>query len=202
MEIEKIKPQDELIESVLLRGVSNAADMNPLLENFKLGENFRVKFSINKSNTQANLETILPLIKLGQLQSMGHQIILVFDDFDDVSSPQLEIYEKFLNLEQTELHFNSKWLEGITFDELCKIYSLFFIAGVIEEPRFKDRLSNGQRVPTKEIMYQVLRGFESSIVRSDLEIGNFDNLLNLQIGQVIQRHYNQEPQSIIVIDSF
>ena len=48
-----------------------------------------------------------------------------------------------------------------------------------------------------EFLYPLAQGYDSIIVKSDLELGGTDQKFNLLVGRALQKEYGQDPQSII-----
>jgi len=49
-------------------------------------------------------------------------------------------------------------------------------------------------------MYPLMQGYDSVMVRADVELGGFDQLFNLTAGRTIQSHYKQNPQDILTTE--
>ena len=48
-----------------------------------------------------------------------------------------------------------------------------------------------------ELDYPLFQGYDSVMVKADVEIGGSDQLFNLQAGREIQKFFKQEPQDIM-----
>jgi len=50
-----------------------------------------------------------------------------------------------------------------------------------------------------EFLYPLLQGYDSVVVKSDIELGGTDQKFNIAIGRDLQRHFKQEPQYGILL---
>jgi tyrosyl-tRNA synthetase len=58
----------------------------------------------------------------------------------------------------------------------------------------KNRVAQGHEVRLHEIQYPIMQGWDSVVVRADVEIGGSDQLFNILVGRDLQKEEGQEPQ--------
>ena len=58
----------------------------------------------------------------------------------------------------------------------------------------------GKRVSFHELMYPLMQGYDSVMVRADVELGGTDQRFNLLTGRRIQELYGQKSQDIVMMD--
>jgi len=208
------------INEVLSRGVEKVIDMNHLKKRLLSGDKLRIKFGIDPTGPKIHLGRAIALWKLRAFQEMGHKIVLIIGDFTarigDASdkkamrkplSPKeirqnmkdyTEQIGKILNMRKVELHYNSEWLSKIKMDDFIFICQHFTAQQMIQRRNFKERWGGGKPIGLHELYYPILQGYDSVAVKSDLEVGGYDQLFNLKIGREIQRIFNEKPQDIMV----
>jgi tyrosyl-tRNA synthetase len=216
-------PTDELIaqiEEILHRGVDEVIDYNDLKQRLLSGEKMRVKLGTDPTSPNIHLGRAVPLRKLRDIQLLGHQIILIIGDFTgevgDTSDkesgrPMLTLEQvqenmrtyaeqcgKILDLEKTEVHYNSVWLEKLSFGDACRLSDLFSVAEFTGRTIIRGRLDAGKRVSVRELLYPVMQGYDSVAISAGLELGGTDQRYNLLAGRIMQKHFNQKPQNILM----
>jgi tyrosyl-tRNA synthetase len=68
---------------------------------------------------------------------------------------------------------------------------------MLQRDSFKLRLDAGQDVYTHEFNYPLMQGYDSVMVKSDVELGGTDQTFNNLVGRDIQKAYGQKPQVVI-----
>jgi tyrosyl-tRNA synthetase len=59
---------------------------------------------------------------------------------------------------------------------------------------FRERVSNAQPIHAHEIQYPINQGWDSVMVRADVELGGTDQLFNILLGRDLQKQEGQPPQ--------
>ena len=209
------------IEEILTRGVETVIEKDHLKKILISGQKIRVKFGIDPTGNKIHLGNAIPLWKLKAFQDLGHQIVLIIGDFTaqigDTSDKKairqplnreqieenMKDYQKqvgqILDLDKVEFVYNSQWLGKMTFEEVIQLASNFTVAQMIERENFSQRYQEGKPIGLQEFLYPLMQGYDSVIVKSNLEIGGNDQTFNMLAGRVIQRAYHQEPQDVITL---
>jgi len=160
------------------------------------------------------------LTKLRQFQDLGHQAILIIGDFTAMigdpsgrskTRPQLthdqvmtnaysfqqQAY-KILDPQKTKTVFNGQWFEMMTFEEVMRLNGRVTLQQMLQREDFKNRVERGDAVHLHEIQYPIMQGWDSVIVKADVEIGGTDQLFNILVGRDLQREEGQ-PQQIVFL---
>jgi tyrosyl-tRNA synthetase len=106
---------------------------------------------------------------------------------------------KILDKDKTETHYNSTWLKKLGFAEIGKMANLFGLHEFAARENMKRRLDAGKRVSLRELLYPLMQGYDSVAVKADVELGGTDQRFNLLAGRVIQEHYGQLPQDVLMM---
>lgn len=208
------------IQELLTRGVDEIIDRANLEKKLRSGKKLRVKLGIDPTSPNIHIGRSIPLLKLRDFQELGHQIVFIIGDFTgvigdtsdkDSERPMLEkkkVQEnmknyvkqagKVLDIKKCEVHYNSKWLKKLGYNEICDQADQFSLAEFSSRDNIRRRLDAGTRVSLRELMYPLMQGYDSVAIKADVELGGTDQRFNLLAGRTLQAHYGQEPQDIIM----
>jgi len=192
-----------------------------LTEAAKAGKPLRVKLGLDPTSPDIHLGHTVVLRKMRQFQDLGHKAVLIIGDYtarigdptgQNTTRPILsgEQIEKNAETyfqqagrildtspEKLEVRHNSEWLEKLTLMELIQIAAKKTVAQMLQRDTFKNRLQAGVDVYTHEFLYPLMQGYDSVMIRSDVELGGTDQTFNNLVGRDIQKGYNQPPQVVI-----
>lgn len=190
-----------------------------LEKSIKTSRPLRIKFGCDPSKPDLHIGHAVLLRKLRQFQDFGHQAILIIGDFTAMigdpsgknkSRPQLTLDETISNaktyIDQAEIILsksnleivsNNKWLGAMNFNDIIKLSSYYTVAQMLERDDFTKRYKNGVKISLHEFLYPLAQGYDSVVIKSDVELGGTDQKFNLLVGRAIQKEYGQEPQIII-----
>jgi tyrosyl-tRNA synthetase len=70
---------------------------------------------------------------------------------------------------------------------------------MLERDDFSKRYKSGIEISLSEFMYPLLQGYDSVMLRSDVEIGGTDQTFNLLVGRELQPAFGQPPQQILTV---
>lgn len=217
----KIITDPEKINDILSRGVEEVFVKEHLEKALLSGRKLRIKFGIDPTSPHIHLGRAVPLLKLKKFQDLGHQIVLIIGDFtakiadpsdklekrpmltDEQIKNNLKDYLKqigtIIDINKTEIHYNSEWLKPMNLIEIGKLLENFTLQQMIKRRNFSERLEKDQDVFVVELMYPAMQGYDSVQIKADVEIGGFDQLFNLKAGRVLQKRYGQEEQDILTV---
>lgn len=216
------KNMEQKIDEILTRGVSEVIDRENLKKRLLSGEKIRVKFGTDPTSPNIHLGRAVVLLKLRDLQEMGHQIVFIIGDFTgvigdtsdkdserpmldkEVVEKNLETYfeqaGKILDMSKVEFHRNSEWLGKLTYGEISEQADIFSLHDFIARENIKKRLDKGMRVSLRELLYPLMQGYDSVMLKADLELGGTDQRFNLLAGREMQKRYKQTPQDILMTE--
>ncbi|HEU4677107.1 MAG TPA: tyrosine--tRNA ligase [Candidatus Paceibacterota bacterium] len=208
------------IDDLLTRGVAEIIHEESLRARLTSGERLRVKLGIDPTSPHIHLGRAITLLKLRDFQELGHQVVFIIGDFTgqigdtsdkeserpmltrDVIEENLTTYleqaGKILDMDAVECRRNSEWLEKLTYREIGEHADLFSVADFIARENIKRRLDAGKRVSLREVLYPLMQGYDSVVVRADVEIGGTDQRFNLLAGRTLQEHAGERPQDVVM----
>jgi len=203
--VEEIIPE-EYLESQISKSISS-------------DEPLRVKLGCDPSKPDLHIGHGVLLRKLRQFQNFGHTAVLIIGDFTAMigdptgknkTRPQLTLEETkenaksyidqatiILSENNLEVVYNSDWLSKLNFNDVIKIASKYTVAQMLERDDFTKRYNSGKPISLHEFLYPLAQGYDSVVIKSDIELGGTDQKFNLLVGRALQKEYNQSPQSII-----
>jgi tyrosyl-tRNA synthetase len=83
--------------------------------------------------------------------------------------------------------------------ELIQLAAKKTVAQMLQRDSFKLRLQANVDVYTHEFIYPLMQGYDSVVVKSDVELGGTDQTFNNLIGRDIQKAYGQKQQVVITM---
>lgn len=192
-----------------------------LLYSHNTGIPLCIKVGLDPTAPDIHLGHTIILGKLRQLQDLGHKVIFLVGDFTALigdpsgrktARPMLTHEEILKNADtycrqaslildtfRVEISYNSKWLDVLEMRQLIKLTSCYTVARMIERDDFSQRLRQGSPISVNEFLYPLMQGYDSYILKSDLEIGGTDQKFNLLMGREVQRAFGQRSQCILTM---
>jgi tyrosyl-tRNA synthetase len=161
------------------------------------------------------------LNKMRQFQELGHEVIFLIGDFtgmigdptgksetrkhlskeevaENAKTYQAQIY-KVLDPVRTKIAFNSDWMSGMTAEGMIQLAAKHTVARMLEREDFKKRYQSEQPISIHEFLYPLIQGYDSVVMKADVELGGTDQKFNLLVGRELQKEYGQEPQCIVMM---
>ncbi|HVF70328.1 MAG TPA: tyrosine--tRNA ligase [Chthoniobacterales bacterium] len=207
--------------SILRQGAAQIISETELREKLALGRPLRVKLGVDPTSPDLHLGHAIILRKLRQFQDLGHTAVLIIGDFTSMigdpsgrsaTRPQLsreqvisnaETYRaqafKVLDPSRTELAANGDWLGKMGFEDVIRLNSIVTLQQMLQREDFRNRLDAGHPIHAHEIQYPIMQGWDSVMVRADVELGGTDQLFNCLVGRDLQKHENQPQQVVLVL---
>lgn len=71
---------------------------------------------------------------------------------------------------------------------------------MLDRHNFKKRFDAGVRISLQEFLYPIMQGYDSVVLKADVEIGGNDQYFNLLAGRTLQEAFGQEKQSVMMFD--
>ncbi|MCL4460906.1 MAG: tyrosine--tRNA ligase [Nitrospirae bacterium] len=210
---------------VLKRGIVDlhvGEDFEKKLEkSYRTGIPLKVKAGFDPTSPDLHLGHFVLLKKLRQFQDMGHTVQFVIGDFtayigdptgrSEIRKPispekiaeNSRTYEKqvfrILLPEQTQVVFNSSWMNQLGVDGLVRLAGLQTVARFLERDDFQKRMAERLPIHLHELLYPLMQGYDSVVLESDVELGGSDQLFNLLVGRDLLRQHQKEPQVVMTL---
>jgi len=99
--------------------------------------------------------------------------------------------------DKLEVRHNSEWLADLRLADIIRLASNMTVARMLERDTFEIRYKKGDPIGVHEFLYPLMQGYDSVMVRSDVELGGTDQTFNNLVGRDLQRMNGQPPQIVI-----
>jgi tyrosyl-tRNA synthetase len=106
---------------------------------------------------------------------------------------------KILDPEKTEIKFNSEWMGVMSSADMIQLAAKHTVARMLERDDFHKRYKNGQPIAIHEFLYPLIQGYDSVVMKADVELGGTDQKFNLLMGRHLQEIYGQKPQVVLTM---
>jgi tyrosyl-tRNA synthetase len=203
---------DLLPEDELVRKLENSIKTNkPLI----------IKQGFDPTAPDIHLGHTVGIRKLKHFQDLGHQVVVIIGDYTAMvgdpseknsTRPRLtheevianaktyqEQFFKILDKRKTQIRYNGDWFSKMSFDEIMALASKFTVARMLERDDFSNRYSNQLPISIHEFFYPLMQGYDSVMLKADVEIGATEQKFNLVIARQIQKEYNIDQQIVLTL---
>src|SRR5437867_10176234 len=214
-----MQPDEAL--AVLRQGAAQIISENELQEKLALGRPLRVKLGVDPTTPDIHLGHSVVLRKLRQFQDLGHQAVLIIGDFTGMigdpsgrpaTRPQLTRKEvmanaatyrdqafKILDPARTETVCNGDWFRAMSFEDVIRLNTRVTLQQMLQRDDFRARIDNQQAIRAHEIQYPIMQGWDSVMVKADVELGGTDQLFNILIGRDFQKDEGLPQQVVFLV---
>jgi tyrosyl-tRNA synthetase len=214
-----MQPEDAL--ALLKQGAAQIISEDELLDKLALGRPLRIKLGVDPTTPDIHLGHTVIFRKLRQFQDLGHQAVLIIGDFTgmigdpsgrSVTRPQLTHEEvivnaatyreqafKILDPTRTETVCNGDWFRAMSFEDVIRLNSRVTLQQMLQREDFRVRIDNKHSIRAHEIQYPIMQGWDSVMVKADVELGGTDQLFNILIGRDFQREEGLPQQVVFLV---
>ena len=213
-----MQPEEALV--FLKKGAAQIISENELRDKLSLGRPLRIKLGVDPTTSDIHLGHTIVLRKLRQFQDLDHQAVLIIGDFTgmigdpsgrSITRRQLTHEEvianaatyreqafKILDPSRTETVCNGDWFRAMSFEDVIRLNSRVTLQQMLQREDFKARIDQQQSIRAHEIQYPIMQGWDSVMVKADVELGGTDQLFNILIGRDFQREEGL-PQQVVFL---
>ena len=210
----------EKIKEILTRGVENIYPHKEFLEKLlNSEEKLTLYLGLDPTKPDLHLGHALQLEKMKQFQELGHKIIILIGDFTatigdptDKHAPRKPLtrkkvlenakgYKKQINLifKKYTLKYNSKWFRKMNFEDVLSLASHFTIQQLLERDMFTRRMREGKPIGLHELMYPLMQGYDSVLLKIDGEIGGNDQTFNMLVGRTLMKSLMKKEKFVLTL---
>jgi len=208
----KVRSVDLLVEEELSQ---------KLCRSLRTGTPLRVKLGLDPTAPDLHLGHTVVIHKLREFQTLGHDVIFLVGDFTGMigdpsgrsetrkplTAEQIqenaETYKrqifKILDPERTIIEYNSRWGKALGSEGMIKLAARYTVARLLERDDFQKRFAEGRPISLHEFLYPLLQGYDSVVLRADVELGGTDQKFNLLVGRELMRDSGMEPQVVMTL---
>ena len=206
---------------LIARGTEEIIKVEDLQKKLESGKTLQIKVGFDPTAPDLHIGHTVVINKMRQFQDLGHEVTFLIGDFTGmIGDPtgksatrkpltkeqvkeNAETYAtqvfKILDREKTSIRFNSEWLSALGSEGMIKLAAKYTVARMLERDDFESRYRSGQSIGLHELFYPLAQGYDSVVLKTDVEMGGTDQKFNLLVGRHLQQHYGQEAQVIITL---
>jgi tyrosyl-tRNA synthetase len=206
---------------LILRGTEEIIKVEDLQKKLASGKTLQIKVGFDPTAPDLHIGHTVVINKMRQFQDLGHEVTFLIGDFTGmIGDPtgksanrkpltREEVMEnadtyasqvfKVLDREKTKIRFNSEWMSELGSQGMMRLAAKYTVARMLERDDFESRYRSGQPIGMHELFYPLAQGYDSVVLKTDVEMGGTDQKFNLLVGRHLQQHYGQQPQVIITL---
>jgi len=216
-----MKPDVQEALAAVGRGAVEIIGEHALQQKLEQGVQLRVKAGFDPTAPDLHLGHVVLLQKLRQFQQLGHKVLFVIGDFTamigdptgknatrkplmrqevlaNAKTYQAQVF-RVLDPEATEVVFNSTWLSELGAEGMVRLAARHTVARMLERDDFARRYKAQQPIAIHEFLYPLIQGYDSVVLRADVEVGGTDQKFNLLVGRQLQEGDGQAPQTVMTL---
>lgn len=181
-----------------------------------------VKVGIDPNNNIIHLGHLIFLNKINQLEKLKFKIVLILGNFTSlIGDPTARIIKRenncksniclnikyflcqfnfLINLKIINIYYNNEWLNILNILDLISLFYLITLNNILYRKDFKNRYFKNFPIFLFELIYPIFQSYDSIFIKSDIEIGGFDQKLNFLITRFIQKKINKNIQIILLLN--
>ncbi len=205
----------------LRRGADEILIEDELIKKLEENRPLRIKAGFDPTAPDLHLGHTVLINKLKQFQDLGHEVMFLIGDFtgmigdptgknvtrkpltqeqvmENAKTYQEQVF-KILDPEKTQVMFNSTWMSKLSPAELIQLAAKHTVARMLERDDFSKRYKSGQPIAIHEFLYPLIQGYDSVVMKADVELGGTDQKFNLLVGRQLQEVYGQKPQVVLTM---
>ncbi len=191
-----------------------------LLEMLDREQPLRIKYGIDPTGSEVHIGHMVPVMLLRQFEKSGHNVQFIIGDFTAqigdpsgressrvaLTSEQIQANMKtyrdqigrFIQLDRVEVFYNSSWLNALSLNDVFDVFGGINMSEAMQRDDFRARAKNAQGVSLAEVCYGVLMGLDSIQLKSDVEVGGIDQLLNFQQCRKVMRQRGLAEEAVLM----
>jgi len=206
---------------LISRGTEEIIKVEDLQKKLESGKTLQIKVGFDPTAPDLHIGHTVVINKMRQFQDLGHEVTFLIGDFtgmigdptgksatrkpltkeqvkENADTYATQVF-KILDRDKTRIRFNSEWLSELGSEGMIRLAAKYTVARMLERDDFENRYRNGQAIGLHELLYPLAQGYDSVMLKTDVEMGGTDQKFNLLVGRHLQQHYGQEPQVIITL---
>ena len=190
-----------------------------ILKRLEAGKTLRVKLGVDPTRPDLTFGHMVVFNKLRQFQELGHQAVLIIGDYttrigdptgksetrpvlseqeiEENAKTYLEQAFKILDPKKTEVRRNSEWFGQMSFLDALQLSRRMTVAQMLARDDFAKRHASNTPISIVEFLYPLLQGYDSVMLKADIEIGGSDQLFNMLVGRDLQEQDKMAPQAVL-----
>lgn len=211
--------------NTLLESFSRTTEDIISMEEFKKlllsGKQLRFKYGVDVTAPDLHMGHAVNLWMYRKLQEFGHKVIFLIGDFTtqigdptgrNKLRPIIPLEEIKKNTKEfmrqallvlhkepavLEIRKNSEWYNAMPIKQLLLLMSMVTHDRLMSRDMFRARVQEGKEIYEHELVYPLLQGYDSVMLKADATIIGSDQLYNEMMGRFFQEKFDQPAQVVV-----
>lgn len=212
--------QKSIIETIG-RNIEECISLDELEKKLASKQPLVIKYGVDVTAPFLHLGHAVNLWMMRTFQEYGHKVVFLIGDFTTrIGDPTgRDTQRKLLSDEEMKLNAqefirqvsivlltdpkvfairrNSEWYDKMALSEFIELIAMVTHAKLIQRDMFQKRIENHREIFMHEMLYPLLQGYDSVMLKSDLTIVGSDQLFNELMGRFYQERFGQQPQVVM-----
>lgn len=208
---------------LLERGVSNVLVRDNLMARLVDGEKLRIKHGVDPTGSMLHIGHGVNYIKMREFQKRGHTIVFLIGSFtarlgdptdksdsrtlltkeevQENAKDYLKMVSRILDIENNiEVVYNGDWYDEMSVDQFIRLMGRATVARMLERDMFQKRMKEGKGIGLHELVYPLLQGYDSVVLKTDLTVIGNDQTFNELQARPLMEGEGMYPQDLIAMD--
>lgn len=207
--------------NIIQQNAEQLIGSDELRDRIHQGKKLRIKLGVDPTRPDLTFGHMVVFNKMRQFQDMGHECILLIGDYtatigdpsgrsdlrpvlskeqvESNAATYLEQAFKILEDERTTVRYNSEWFDAMNFGDCLDLARKMTVARMLERDDFAKRYQENKSISIVEFLYPLVQGYDSVMLKADVELGGSDQLFNMLVGRALQKEAGQPEQAIITM---
>lgn len=214
------RSQKSIIETIG-RNIEECISLDELEKKLASKQPLVIKYGVDVTAPFLHLGHAVNLWMMRTFQEYGHKVVFLIGDFTTrIGDPTgRDTQRKLLSDEEMKLNAqefirqvslvlltdpkvfairrNSEWYDKMALSEFIELVAMVTHAKLIQRDMFQKRIENHREIFMHEMLYPLLQGYDSVMLKSDLTIVGSDQLFNELMGRFYQERFGQKPQVVM-----
>lgn len=219
--MKKIVHMQHVDLTLLARTTDEVYSLAELEGKLRTKKQLRIKYGVDVTAPFLHIGHAVNLWMMRHFQECGHKVVLLIGDFTTqigdptgksetrkkISEEQIakdargfikQASKILLTEEQVfEVRRNSEWYQKMDAAEFLGLASHVTYNKLIQRDMFQERIRQKKEIYIHEMLYPILQGYDSVMLKSDLTIVGSDQLFNELMGRFFQERFGQKPQVVL-----
>ena len=119
--------------------------------------------------------------------------MLTEEQVNENAKAYMRQFFQIVDKDRTEVELQSEWFGKFGLSDVIDLTSRFTVAQMLAREDFAKRYGAQQPIAITEFLYPLLQGYDSVVIRSDVEFGGMDQKFNCLVGRDLQELQASDP---------
>lgn len=183
------------------------------------GKTLNVKLGFDPTSPDLHLGHYIVLKGAKKFQDLGHDVTIIVGDFTaaigdpsgrnklrpPLTTEEIEEHAKtymdqvfmVLDKDKTKVVPNSTWLGKMDVKEMLALLSTTTLSQMLVRDDFRKRFDAETPIFMHEMVYPLMQGLDSVMIKADVELGGTDQTFNLMMGRQLQKDRKMAEQAVV-----